>query len=86
MSSGSLRRVVGAVGRFAWDFFVDDSPEMLVVAAVVVGCAYALRGENSLAVVALPVVVVLGLTICVWRALRPRAKDPDHVRRTGGRP
>ena len=79
MSGGWLRRAIGAVGRFSWDFFVDDSPEVLVVAAVVVGCAYALRGENSLTVGALPVLVVLGLTICVWRASRPREKGPPFV-------
>jgi hypothetical protein len=75
---GALARALRGTGRFLWSFFVDDTPEVLVIVAVIVGAAYALRHHNALAVAVLPLVTVVGLGLCVWRACRarPAVRDP----------
>jgi len=73
---GILGRALRAGGRFLWSFFVDDTPEVLVVVAVIVAGAYALRGHDALAVAVLPLVASAGLALCVWRAVRDRSAAP----------
>ena len=72
--TSALRRAAGTAGRVAWSFLVDDTPEVLVVAVVVVGTALALRPWHDAAVVVLPLVTAAGLATLVWRAYRCEAK------------
>jgi hypothetical protein len=69
----TIRRWLGAFGRFWWDFLVGDTPELTVGAVLAVGAAAALavdRSINAVAVAALPLVVVLVLSGSVRRAAR----------------
>lgn len=66
--TGALRRAAATTVRFLWSFLFDDTPEVLLVAAAVVGAAYGLRHERAAAVVVLPLLAVLGLGLTVWRA------------------
>jgi hypothetical protein len=62
-----------AFGRFWWDFLVGDTPELTVVVLLVIGVVALVRDSahlNDLASVALPVLVVAGLTISLARARR----------------
>jgi hypothetical protein len=62
-----------AFGRFWWDFLVGDTPEITVVVLLVIGIVALARHSahlNGLADVALPVLVVAGLTLSLVRARR----------------
>ena len=62
-----------AFGRFWWDFLVGDTPEITVVVLLVIGIVALARDSahlNGLAEVALPVLVVAGLTLSLVRARR----------------
>jgi len=72
-----LGRALSAPGRFLWSFLVDDTPEVPVIVAVIVGAAYGLRHHNTLAVVVVPALAVAGLCFCVRRACRSRAGHRD---------
>lgn len=67
-----LRRSLGKALRSVWTFVADDAPEMVVVVAAVVGAAYALRHGGAAPVVVLPLLVVAGLGLAVWRTGRVR--------------
>jgi len=73
----TLRRVVRTTGRFLWSFFVDDTPEVLVAALVIVVAAFALRHERAGAVVVLPLLAIAGLGFGVWRASRSSPEGAD---------
>jgi len=64
-------RLIKGFGMFWWDFLVGDTPELFVAALVIIG-AVALVSEswhaNTAAVIVLPVLAVLALTISVKRA------------------
>jgi hypothetical protein len=69
----AVRRWVGAVGHFWWDFLVGDTPELLVGVLVVVGvlAVVCLRpGLRTAAALAAPVLVAGVLTASVRRAAR----------------
>jgi len=68
--TAAIRRGIVAAGRFVWSLAVDDNPEVLLLAGVIVGGAYALHHERVAAVVALPLVAVGGLALIVRRAGR----------------
>jgi hypothetical protein len=62
-----------AFGRFWWDFLVGDTPEITVAVLLVIGVVALARDSahlNGLADVALPVLVVAGLTLSLVRARR----------------
>jgi len=64
-------RLIKGFGMFWWDFLVGDTPELFVAALVIIG-AVSLISEswhaNTVAVVALPVLAILALSISVKRA------------------
>jgi hypothetical protein len=66
-------RWLKAFGRFWWDFLVGDTPELFVAMLVILGVTALLARDVSTtaAWVTLPVLVVAGLVISVWRAARP---------------
>lgn len=67
---GPLLRVLTRTGRLLLSLLVDDTPEVLVLGALVVGAAYGLRSLHTLAYVCLPSIAVVGLGFSVWRASR----------------
>ena len=64
-------RLLKGFGMFWWDFLVGDTPELFVATLVIIG-AVALISEswhaNTAAVIVLPVLAILALTISVKRA------------------
>lgn len=66
--SRSLLGLLKRTGRLVLSFLVDDTPEILVLGALVVAAAYGFRGVHALAYVGLPFIVVVGLGFSVWRA------------------
>jgi hypothetical protein len=62
-------RWLKAFGRFWWDFLVGDTPELFVAMLVILGVTALLaKGVSTTAAwVTLPVLVVAGLVISVWR-------------------
>jgi hypothetical protein len=66
-------RWLKAFGRFWLDFLVGDTPELFVAMLVILGVTALLARDVSTtaAWVTLPVLVVAGLVISVWRAARP---------------
>jgi hypothetical protein len=59
-----VNRVLRAAGRFLWDFFVGDTPELFVGAVVVLGAAAGLaHGGARTAAIALVPALVIGLLI-----------------------
>lgn len=73
--TAALRRAALATGRFLWSFVIDDTPEVLVAAVVIVGAALALRHWRAVAVAALPLLTVAGLGLGVWRGYRRRVGE-----------
>jgi hypothetical protein len=71
---GSLsRRAVVAFGRFWWDFFVGDGPELLIGVVVAMGAVallVAVGAPRALTVAALPVLTAGLLTTSVARGRR----------------
>jgi hypothetical protein len=68
-----VTRAIVAFGRFWWDFLVGDTPEITVVVLLVIGIVALARDSahlNGLADVALPALVVAGLTLSLVRARR----------------
>ncbi len=64
-------RLLKGFGMFWWDFLVGDTPELFVAALVIIG-AVSLLSEawhaNTAAVIVLPVLAVVALTVSVKRA------------------
>jgi hypothetical protein len=64
-------RLLKGFAMFWWDFLVGDTPELFVAALVIIG-AVALLSEtwhvNTAAVVVLPVLAIVALTVSVKRA------------------
>jgi len=58
-----LRRGLRAFGRFCWEFFIGDTPELALVTLVVVGIAFALAPARVAAVIVVPGVVVLAVVL-----------------------
>ncbi|GEM_PF-2024973 len=71
----SLSRGLAKSGHLLMSFLVDDTPEVLVLGALVVGAAYGLRSVHPLAYVGLPFIAVAGLAFSVWRARRPPVSE-----------
>jgi hypothetical protein len=65
---GKLRRAAVASVRFAWDFLVGDTPEVILTTSVMVALAFALHTHRVAAVITLPLVGLCGLGIGVWRS------------------
>jgi hypothetical protein len=68
-----ITKCIVGFGRFWWDFLVGDTPEITVVVLLIIGVVALARDAahlNGLADVALPVLVVVGLTLSVARARR----------------
>lgn len=64
-------RLLKGFAMFWWDFLVGDTPELFVAALVIIG-AVSLISEswhaNTVAVIVLPVLAILALSISVKRA------------------
>ncbi len=69
-------RLVKGFGRFWWDFLIGDTPELFVAALVIIGSIAGLRGagNNTVAVIALPVLVVCALSVSIRRAINTAKK------------
>ncbi len=70
---GLLVRALRGFAAFWWDFLVGDTPEIFVAALVTVAVVALLRvmgHENAAAVVALPLLAIVALTISIRRAQR----------------
>jgi hypothetical protein len=67
-----LRRLVVGFGRFWWDFFVGDTPEIFVAAVVLLGLTKLLTVLLPSAALwaVLPPLVVVTLVLSVARAQR----------------
>lgn len=66
-------RLLKGFAQFWWDFLIGDTPELFVAALVIIatGALLSVAGHfNVAAVIALPVLVVVTLTITVGRAQR----------------
>ena len=66
-------RLLYGFGRFWWDFLVGDTPELFIAALVIIGVVALLSVAghfNTAAVILLPLLAVVALTISVRRALR----------------
>jgi hypothetical protein len=64
-------RLLKGFGMFWWDFLVGDTPELFVAALVIIGVVAVLSEAwhaNTAAVIVLPVLAVVALTISVKRA------------------
>jgi len=66
-----VTRLLKGFAMFWWDFLVGDTPELFVAALVIIG-AVALISErwhaNTTAVIVLPVLAIVALTLSVKRA------------------
>jgi hypothetical protein len=72
-----LRRAGVASVRFAWNFLVGDTPEVILTTGIMVALAFSLHTDRTAAVVSLPLVCLCGLAIGVWRGSgRKRAHNP----------
>jgi hypothetical protein len=65
----TLSEATLATGRALWDFFVGDTPEVLVIVALTVALAYVMAGRSA-GFIVLPLVAVVGLGASVWRGYR----------------
>jgi hypothetical protein len=65
----ALRNATMATGGAVWDFFVGDTPEVLVIVAITVALAYAFAGHAA-GFIILPLVAVIGLGASVWWGCR----------------
>ncbi len=70
-----LRHGARASVRFAWNFLVGDTPEVILTTGVMVALAFALHTHRMAAVITLPLVGLCGLAIGVWRGVRKAAHD-----------
>lgn len=72
-SAGLPWRFIKGFGRFWWDFLVGDTPELFVgvVLIIVVVALLSLRGHSNVAaIIALPTLATVALTVSVRRARR----------------
>lgn len=85
--SARLRRLPAASWAFIWDFIGGETPEVPLTTIVIVALAFALRHERMAAVIALPIVVLTGIMVGVWRARgtplvsRPETASSDEAAR-----
>lgn len=64
-------RLLKGFGLFWWDFLIGDTPELFVAVLVIIGVVALLSKAwhvNTVAVVVLPVLAIVALTISVKRA------------------
>lgn len=64
-------RLLKGFGLFWWDFLIGDTPELFVAVLVIIGVVALLSTAwhvNTVAVVALPLLAIVALTISVKRA------------------
>ncbi len=61
---------ITAFGRFLWDFVVGDDWRISVGVAIALGLAAVIAGAGVAAWWVVPVVVMLGLSLSLWRAAR----------------
>lgn len=61
---------ITAFGRFLWDFVVGDDWRIAVGVAIALGLAAVIAGAGVAAWWVVPVVVMLGLSLSLWRAAR----------------
>ena len=73
----ALRRGVVAFGRFWLDFLVGDTPELFVAMLVLVGLAFALRHDRTVAIIVLPAVAAVAVLASAFRGRRRPARRPD---------
>jgi hypothetical protein len=61
---------------FWWEFLVGDTPELFLAALLIIGSIATLRGmgDNTAAVIALPVFVISALAISLKRAVNAAKK------------
>jgi hypothetical protein len=63
----SIRRASAATAHFVLDLLAIDTPEVIVTTCTVLVLALLLHRETALAVVVLPVVALVGLSVGIWR-------------------
>ena len=63
----SIRRASAATYNFVLDLLAIDTPEVIVTTCTVLVLALLLHRETALAVVVLPVVALVGLSVGIWR-------------------
>lgn len=71
-----LRLLIG-FARFWWDFLIGDTPELFVAALTVIGVIALLSevaGVNVAAIIVLPLLVVVSLSLSLYRAQRTSRK------------
>jgi asparagine N-glycosylation enzyme membrane subunit Stt3 len=75
-------RALARAGLAVWDFFVGDTPEVLVVTLAIVGITFAIRAHNHAAVVVVPICSALALIAVVWlgrvRVGSKRSEPEEH--------
>ncbi|MSQ13925.1 MAG: hypothetical protein EXR47_07345 [Dehalococcoidia bacterium] len=62
-----MKRYVVGFGRFWWEFFVADTPELTVGVLAVLGIAFGVRSWGVAAAVIIPAAVVALLLVSVQR-------------------
>ncbi len=67
-----VKRYVVGFGRFWWEFFVADTPELTVGALVVLGIALGMRSWSVAAAVIVPAAVVALLLVSVQKGRASR--------------
>jgi len=70
-------RLLKSFGMFWWDFLVGDTPELFAAVLVIIGAVAVARivfQENALAIVLLPLLAILALTVSIRRAQRAARK------------
>ena len=75
--SALVLRLLKGFGMFWWDFLVGDTPELFVAVLVIVGAVAVSRivlQENAFAIVLLPLLAIVALTVSVRRAQRAARK------------
>mgnify|MGYP000154926084 CR=1 FL=1 len=69
-------RLLKGFATFWWDFLVGDTPELFLAALLIIGSIATLRGmgDNTAAVITLPVFVICALAISLKRAVNAAKK------------
>ena len=65
-----MKRAVVAFYRFWHEFLIGDTPEFVVVTAVVVALAFALRAHRDVGIFVLPIVALGSVAVSAWRVQR----------------
>jgi hypothetical protein len=68
----TIGRLLGAFGRFWWEFLIGENPDAFFGTLLVVGAALLLRHERAAALVVVPVLALGCLLLSVYRG-RQRA-------------